>query len=388
MQNNGFNIGKDEVMIKKIDQLVIKIIPVIIITLSLSSCVQISNKTEEITLGVAWPFASDTSLFEEGIDMAVEEINEKGGIRGQRLRLLKSDDASETTKGLAVAQSMSDSETVMAVIGHKSSYISVPASAIYKEANLVMLSPASTAPELTEKDQQNIFRIIPSDAVLAEKLAEFLADMNHKRIVIYYSDDSYGRGLADAVEDQFRRYGITIVDRFTEYAGEEELSRLKDRWRAFGYDGIFVAAAISQGGQFIYDAGQIGINTVFIGGNALDSSQLSNLIGEQDSSIVIGSVFDPAASEQAKGFSRNFANKYGMEPDSYAALGYDAVHILAAALQNTENNNREEVAEKLRELGKWTGVCGVHEFTETGDEAGDLIVIKQLIDGSFSRLER
>ena len=318
----------------------------------------------------------------------MEEINENGGIGGNKLTLLKSDDASETTRGLAVAQNLSENQSVIAVIGHKSSYVSVPAASIYEEAGLVMLSPASTAPELTLNEDRYIYRIIPSDTVLALEMAEYLADMNYKRFVLYYSDDSYGRGLADAVEDQFKQYGITIVDRFHDYAGTVELERLKDRWRAYGYDGIFIAAAMSQGGQFMEDAGKVGIDTVFAGGNALDSPLLSEFISDQSSGVVIGSVFDPDSSEQAIRFTQSFIDHYETEPDIYAALGYDAVNLLASALDNSKNYSREEVAKELRGIGKWMGVCGVHEFSDNGDETGELIMIKQLIDGSFHRLER
>lgn len=364
------------------------IISIIILFCNLSGCMQIADTTKDITLGVAWPFASDTSLFEEGIDLAVNEINENGGIDGNKLILLKSDDASETTRGMSVAQNLSENKSVIAVIGHKSSYVSVPAASIYEEAGLVMLSPASTAPELTVDDGRYIFRIIPSDTVLARNMAEHLADKSYKRFVLFYSDDSYGRGLADSVEDQFKQFGITIVDRFHDYAGTVGLERMKERWRAFDYDGIFVAAAMSQGGQFIQDAGLVGIDTVFAGGNALDSTQLSEFIPDQSSEVVIGSVFDPDSSEQAIRFTQSFIDHYGTEPDIYAALGYDAVNLLTSALDNTKNYSREEVAKELRGIGKWMGVCGMHVFSENGDETGELIVIKQLIDGSFHRLER
>ena len=111
-----------------------------ILLLCLTSCKN-SDTNSEIIIGIAWPFESDQSLFEEGIDMAVEDINKEGGIRGQKLVLLKLDDASEVTTGMAAAKKLTENSSVKAVIGHKSSYISIPASAIYEEAGLIMLSP-------------------------------------------------------------------------------------------------------------------------------------------------------------------------------------------------------------------------------------------------------
>lgn len=374
-------------MIKKLYRFFIGSILLLLFLFYLTACTQTTNP-KEIMLGVAWPFASDQSLFEEGIDLAVEEINEDGGIGGQKLMLLKMDDASSATVGMAAAKSFSENESVRAVIGHKNSYISVPASAIYEEAGLVMLSPASTAPELTQNNGRFIFRIIPSDARLAQNVAEYLGDQGLERIVLYYTEDSYGKGLADAFEDQSLQYGITVVDRFQYYSGMEELKRLQNRWRAFGYDGIFVAAAISEGSQFIYDVGQAGIRGLFAGGNALDSSKLSEIDGVGEQRIIIGSVFDPKSSEKAKSFTQSFTEKYGHAPDMYAALGYDAVRILADALNNSKSYDRGEIAKELRSMGRWEGVCGEHGFSETGDEVGELVVLKQLQNGKFSRLER
>ncbi len=374
-------------MTQKLYLLIGRVTLIIVIMISMTGCTQVAMKTKEITLGVAWPFDSDTSLFEEGIDMAVEEINKDGGIDGQKLILLKRDDASETAKGLTLAQNLSEDKKVMAVIGHKNSYVSVPASAIYEEAGLVMLSPASTAPELTKNNKGNIFRVIPSDVILAQNMAEHLKTLENKRIVIYYSNDAYGKGLADAIEDEFMKCGITVVDRFNYYSGVEELKRLHKRWNAFGFDGIFVAAAMAQGSQFINDARQAGINTLFIGGNALDSTKLAEQIGNMDTNIIIGSVFNPERSNLARTFTKTFTEKYNHDPDMYASLGYDAVHILAASIKSSKELNRESVAEELRNLGEWAGVCGVHEFSVNGDEVGDLIVIKKLRNGDFLPIE-
>ena len=363
---------------------------------SLAICILIINLTgcagtetsNEITIGVAWPFASDQSLFEEGIDLAVQDINEEGGIGGKKLTLLKVDDASEVTSGMAAARRLTENDSVRAVIGHKSSYISIPASAIYEEAGLVMLSPASTSPELTGNDSKSIFRMIPNDEVIAEKVAEYLMNQGLEKIVLFYTKDSYGKGLADAFEDQSIKYGITVVDRFHDYSGTEELKRLEGKWRAFGYDGFFVAASIAEGSKFIYDAGQAGVEGIFTGGNALDYSGLMEAAGVSKESIVIGSVFDLEGSKRAESYKESFTDTYGQAPDIYAALGYDSVRILAEALNNSISFDRSELAEELMALGKWVGVCGDHEFSESGDDIGDLVILKELREGIFSNIER
>jgi len=168
--------------------------------------------------------------------------------------LLKEDDGSELEKGMAIAESFAENNRIQAVIGHGNSFISIPASTIYNSAELVMLSP-STAPELTQNDYKYIFRNIPNDDEIARQLAIYLAKQGHQRMVIYYSEDSYGRGLANSFEDHAKTEGIGIVDRINYYAGSEDLKRLHSRWRAYGVDGIFIAKTLTEGGQFIVDAG-------------------------------------------------------------------------------------------------------------------------------------
>lgn len=353
-----------------------------------TGCTQ-SEKPQDIVIGVAWPFATNNDLFSEGIDLAVREINENGGINGRELKLLKADDGAELEKGLKIAQSFAENKEIRAVIGHRNSFISIPASAIYEQAGLVMLSPASTAPGLTQNGYKHIFRCIPGDDEIARQMAVYLAGHGYRRMVIAYSDDSYGTGLANSFEDQAKAQGITIVDRFDNYTGLEDLKRLHNKWQAFGFDGIFIAENMPEAAQFIFDAGQAGINVPFFGGNTLESPLLSSIGGKAAEGTIVGSVFNPNIDRpEVKSFVLGFSQEYNKMPNSYAALGYDAVKILAAAIEKSDSRNRSTVAEELANLGSWPGASGSHEFDAKGNDMGDLVVLKELHAGEFRYLQR
>ncbi len=353
-----------------------------------TGCTQ-SEKPQDIVIGVAWPFATNNDLFSEGIDLAVREINENGGINGRELKLLKADDGAELEKGLKIAQSFAENKEIRAVIGHRNSFISIPASAIYEQAGLVMLSPASTAPGLTQNGYKHIFRCIPGDDEIARQMAVYLAGQGYRRMVIVYSDDSYGTGLANSFEDQAKAQGITIVDRFDNYTGLEDLKRLHNKWQAFGFDGIFIAENMPEAAQFIFDAGQAGINVPFFGGNTLESPLLSSIGGKAAEGTIVGSVFNPNIDRpEVKSFVLGFSQEYNKMPNSYAALGYDAVKILAAAIEKSDSRNRSTVAEELANLGSWPGASGSHEFDAKGNDMGDLVVLKELHAGEFRYLQR
>ena len=360
----------------------------LVILISLTGCMDIENNNE-IVIGVVWPFALHDKLFNEGVDLAVKEINSSGGIDGKKLKLIKKDDKSEVSSGMAIAQSFAENKEIQAVIGHYNSFISIPASAIYDNAGLVMLSPSSTAPSLTKNGYKHIFRNIPSDDEIARQLSIYLSKQGYKRMVIYYSDDYYGNGLANAFEDHAKSNGISIVDRFNYYTGEKDLERLYKRWQAFGVDGVFISASSTAGGEFIFHAGQADINLPFIAGNSLDSPELSKIAGKTAEGTIVGSVFNHGAdSPEVDKFVKNFMEEYEVMPTSYAALGYDAVKILVAAIEKSDLNDPSTVAVELRNLGKWTGVTGTHEFDENGDDIGDLVVLKKLKNGIFEYIER
>lgn len=354
----------------------------------LTGCRQ-TAQTTEVVIGVAWPFASSNNLFNEGIDLAVKEINHDGGINGKKMKLIKKDDESNLEKGLAIAESFAKNDEIQAVIGHKESFISVPASKFYDEAGLVMLSPASTAPELTQNHYRHVFRNIPSDDELARQLAIYLARQGHQRMVICYSDDAYGNGLANAFEDRAREQGITVVDSFESYTSLDDLTSISWRWRAYGADGLFLARSMPGGDQFIFDAAKVGITLPLYGGDALEDHLLEKNAGKAADGIIFGSVFNPYVDRpEVKKFVQEFYHEYKVMPSSEAALGYDAIKMLAEAIKRADGQDRSVIAKELGGLGRWSGVCGIHELSPTGDDLGDLIVLKKLQDGKFVYLDK
>lgn len=373
-------------MLKKIS--ICLMIVICTIFLMLTGCSP-AKDPKEIVIGAAWPFALNNNQFNEGIDLAVREINNGGGIKGKKLKLVKADDGDNLQKSMAIAQSFSENKEIQAVIGHRDSFISIPVSTTYDYAGLVMLSPASTAPGLTESGFRHIFRNIPSDDEIARQLAIYMAKQGYRHMVIYYSEDSYGTGLANSFEDHAKSQGISIVDRFSYYPSLEDLKILNKRWQAFGLDGIFIAKTLNQGSQFMYDASQAGIKVPFVAGNALDSPLLPEKAGQAAEGAIIGSVFDQNLNRpEVKKFVADFEKEYKEMPGSYAALGYDAVKMLAAAIAKSDLQNRSTVAGALMNLGKWQGVTGIHQFDQKGNEVGDLLVLKKVRNGKLENIEK
>lgn len=343
----------------------------------------------KITFGVAWPFEKGNDLFWEGVELAVSEINGNGGVLNRKIEIIQRDDESSVTKGLEIAQEFAENEKVTAVIGHRNSYVSIPTSTIYEKAGIVMLSPASSSPELIKDNQQFIFRNITSDEKLAQELAFYAFKNNHKKMVILYDDNDYGKGLANAFEKQAGELELDIVDRLSFYSGSSELGQLKYKWENLQYDGIFIAKSNPEGAQFIAELRKANINVPLYAGNAVDTLDLIKIAGEKAAEgMVIGSFFNPEGSrKKINNFITDFRNTYGEPPTQYSAQGYDSVYLLVEAIKRAGITVPEKVASSMRTIKNWEGVAGFHQFDENGEDIGDLVVMKVVTNGGFQYLE-
>lgn len=349
---------------------------------------KLAKPNGEIVIGVAWPFASKDDLFEEGIDLAVKEINATGGILGSPLRLVKEDDQSSVTHGLSVAQSFANNLDMVAVIGHRNSAISIPAAAIYENAGLLMITPASTASDLTHLGYKQVFRSIPNDEQVGQQMSQYALNRGYRNIAIFYKDDANGQGLANAFEDRATDSGINIIDRISSYSDLNDLQRIADMWTTLGVDAVFLADIMPEGAEFITKLRQVGVDVPIIGGDGLDSELLGSVGGKAVEGTVVASVFNPKdKSEQTAEFVKGFTEQYKVAPTTWAAQGYDAVYLLTEAIKAAGSRVPADMAIALQKMKAWAGVTGNYSFDSNGDVKDKPIVKKIFRDGHFDYLD-
>lgn len=344
------------------------------------------KQTGDILVGVAWPFASRNDGFREGLQLALDEINEHG-VLGHRLQLIEQDDNNSVTEGLEIAQSFSGNLKLTAVIGHRSSAVTVPAAQDYDHAGLLLLAPSSTAPALTASGMERVIRLIPNDKQIGSAMAKFAFAQGYRHAAIFYTNDEYGRGLANAFEDEAERNGTQIVDRVSDYKDLNDLRRLADKWKLLGCDAVFVAESMPEGAALISDLRKAGVEAPILGGDGLDSAALAETAGEAAEQAVVASIFDPTDKADAvQQFVRRYKDRYGAEPGKMAAQGYDALQLLAYALTKAGTREPTKLAETLKGTKSWQGVAGLHSFDGQGDVSGMPIILKRLEGGKFHYL--
>src|SRR5690606_3834844 len=318
----------------------------------------------------------------QGAELALEQINAAGGINGKPLHLEFRDDSGDGSKAAAIAQEFVDDARISGVVGHVTSGAMVAAAKVY-DGQLAALATTASSAELTGISRW-AFRVISSDSANGVDLARFAERLGKRRAYVLYENDAYGRGLADA----FRRTFRGVVLGFDPTAAEGRDAAVFGEWAAAQRaDLVFVAGTERSGLALLRAARDAGFAADFLGGDGWTGVAADPALSE---GALVGAPFtarDPRP--EAQRFVTAFREKFGVEPDGNAALAYDAVWVMAAALRAV-GGDREAVRDWLASRttrNPVPGVTGSIAFQLTGDPIGKSLVVARVRDGALIPVE-
>ena len=308
------------------------------------------NNKACINVAVVWPFASEYATFSKGIDLASDEINLSGGVLGRRINLIKKDDESSVTKGMIIADELSADLDVAAVIGHYDSYVTIPASNIYNAGGILLINPASTSPNYNKNGYDLLFRTVANGTEIAARLIDLIKANGCGKIMICYVRNDYGLSLANAAEDNCNKNSISVVDRKSYLVGTpQEFKSITEQWKQFEYDCILFFGDVNYGPNFIKSIREEGISAPIVCGDAMNSPKLMEAAGKYSENVILPAFFSHSSSDAAaREFERKFRLKFGIEPDSWAALGYDSLTLFARAVKKAGSPEPRKIAEAMR----------------------------------------
>jgi branched-chain amino acid transport system substrate-binding protein len=348
--------------------------------------------TQDVVIAAAWPWQLRKEIrYGEGLQMAVDEVNASGGIRGRTLRLARYDDEESIDKGRLVAQQIASDPAVVAVIGHLQSYITVQAANVYDQAGLVLVAPTATDPELTERGYTRVFRATFTDKSVGRQLADFVAGRGYRNVAIYYIRNSYGRNVANAFEARAAKVGVAVSARSSydpsEQASERTFEATLTEWKTAEMDAIVLAGEVPSAAIFVAQARALGITVPIVGGDAMSSPGLMAVAGRAAEGVIVASFFHPdKPAPEVVQFDAAFRKKYGTAPDAGSALGYDCVRLIAEAMRRAGSTVPGEVAAALLTQPPWKGVTATFRFDEHGDLAAKPVIMSVVRKGRFEFL--
>lgn len=221
-----------------------------------------------------------------GAEQAVADINAKGGIKGNKLQIVKYDDACDPKQAVAVANKVVN-DGIKYVIGHLCSSSTQPASDIYEDEGILMITPAATAPELTARGYKLILRTTGLDSDQGPTAAKYILDkMKPQRIAVVHDKQQYGEGLARAVQDGLKKAATwSSFDGIT--AGEKDFSTTVARLKKENIDFVYYGGYHPEMGQILRQARAAGLKTQFMGPEGVANVSLSNIAGESAEGLLV-----------------------------------------------------------------------------------------------------
>lgn len=356
---------------------------------SKSNAQQFSKPDEPIKIGVYTDLTGQTSSFGQstrnGIQMAADEINARGGVNGRRVVLIIRDDEGQPSRVATVVQSLINEDKVHALLGELASINSLVAAPYAQESQVPMLSPSSTNPKVTQIGDY-IFRTCFIDPLQGEAMAKFaVKSLKAKRAAILVDLDSiYGNWLMKPFKEKFSSLGGKIVTEQTYKQRDRDFREQLSAIRKAKPDVIYVPGYYQEAAVIAVQARQMDINQPLLGGDGWESPQLFYIGGQALNNSYITEHYaadDPSPAVQ--NFSALYKNRYpNSEPDAIAALAYDSMMVLADAIRRAGTTEGLKLRDAIAKTKDFPGVTGRITINSERNALKQVVILK-ISDGKL-----
>ena len=323
----------------------------------------------DVIIGVAGPITGPNAAFgaqlQKGAEQAAADINAAGGINGEQIRVVVGDDVSDPKQGISVANKFV-ADGVKFVVGHFNSGVSIPASEVYAENGLMMISPASTNPQFTERGLEMVFRTCGRDDQQGIVAGQFLLDkFKDAKIAVIHDKTPYGQGLADETKKTMNAGGLTEALYEGVNVGDKDFSALIGKMKEAGVSIIYWGGLHTEAGLIIRQAADQGLKATLVSGDGIVSNELASIAGDAVAGTLNTFGPDPTLNPANKEIVEKFRSA-GFNPEAYTLYSYASVQVIADAAKAAGSNEPAEVA-KAAHSGTFKTVLGDMGFDEKGD---------------------
>lgn len=345
-----------------------------------------------IKIGVVGPLTGGQSKMGNdvlnGATLAVEEWNAKGGVLGKKIVIVKRDDEAKPDLAVAAARELAN-EKVVGVIGHFNSSCTIPASNVYNEGKIVMITPSATNPQVTDRGYPGIFRVCGRDDAQGKVGAAYAVKvLKVNKVAIVHDKTTYGQGLADEFQKSFRELNPQGEVVFYGGVAREQvdfkaiLTTIKEKSPELWYFG----GIYDQAGPMKLQGDDVGLTAKFMSGDGTIDQEFIKTAGKAAEGAFLTFAPDSKKIATAKAFNEKYAEQYG-ETGPYSVYAYDAAQMLIAGIAKAGSADGAAVAKAIHELS-YEGAIGKISFNEKGDIQGSFYVVWVVKDGEFQVSEQ
>lgn len=336
------------------------------------------------------PGAAYGEAQEAGLTIALDEINESG-LAGVNIKLVVEDDEGKSEKSIAAVQKLINSEKVLAILGPTLSTGMFAAGPVANDGGVPIMGISNTADGITDIGEYVFRNSLPEDGVIPTTVAVAKSKLGVQKVAVMYgNDDDYTVAGYNVFKDALAKENIEVVSTQTFTKGQTNFSALLSNIRSADIDAIVVSGLYTEAGNLVKQARQAGIDVPIIGGNGVNSPEYIKIAGESANNTIVGSPwFTGRDDPRAQAFVQKFKEKYGKDPDQFAAQAYDGLYLFAAALASNPPatmTDRSAFRDALAEIKDFEGVTGQFTFDENRNpvQTPTILLIK---DGEFTEFK-
>jgi branched-chain amino acid transport system substrate-binding protein len=329
-------------------------------------------------------FGQDT---DKAVRVAVEEINQAGGIGGRKVKLVTLDTRGDTAEAANAVSRLIDVEKVVAILGEVASSLSLAGGRVAQRRKIPMVSPSSTNPKVTQVGDY-IFRVCFLDPFQGKVMATFAKkNLNFDKVAVLKDvKNDYSIGLAEAFKSSFEAVGGKITVEQSYSAGDTDFSAQLTAIKAAAPQAIFVPGYYTEVGSIAEQSRRLGMKVPLLGGDGWDAPDLFKIAkGALEGSYYSTHFATDVATPKAKKFVTDFKAKYGIEPTALGALGYDAAAVLFDAMKRAKSVTPTEIRDALATTKNFDGVSGAITIDPERNAQKSAVVLK--LEGDKAKYE-
>lgn len=334
-----------------------------------------------IKIGAVLPLTGDVATFgqstKNGIQLAVDETNKKGGILGKKIETVYEDDQNTPSSSANAGQKLINNDNVIALIGSVTSKCSIALGPIANESKIPMITSDSTNPKVTQAGEY-VFRACFIDPFQGTVLAKYATeDLKAKKAAALYDvGNDYCKGLAEFFQDGFTKAGGKMVASLTYNTGDQDFNAQLTKIKDLNPDVILLPDYYNTVGLIAKQARALGIKATFLGGDGWDSPDLFKVGGDAVNGGYFSNHYSPDdTSAKVVEFRKNYEAKYGKTPDALAALAYDGAIIMFSAIQKAGSTDGAKIKDALKATNLQV-VSGTVTFDKDRNPIKDAVIIK------------
>ncbi len=383
--------------------LVIGLVVVIVVIVAAYFALQGGAGAQEIKVGALYNIGGFMGSIDapaaNGVKLAVKQINEAGGINGKKIKLILIDTKSDQTETAAAAKRLVQ-EGVVAMIGYGDTNFARIAGEIAQANKIPFITSGATHPLLPKWVGNYMFLAAFGDNAQAAAVAEYaVKKLGYKKVVVWVDVEmDFSRAVCTYFVDAFKHYtgdsnSIVYIDTFhtndKDYSAQ--IARLKDKMKSEKIDAIYIGATPGNVGLIIKQIRDAGINLPILGEDGFDTPEMVKVAGKAAEGTIFAThvSLDVPPNDRVKKFIEAYQKEYGRKPENaFAALGYDAMMLLAEAIKRAGSTDPTAIKNALEQIKGFPAVTGTISYSPQNHVPQKAVSVLQVKNGKFVTLEQ